>query len=429
MTRKRNVLIIVAGAVVLATLVAINLGVKRGKDVDVEVAKVTRRDVSKVVTASGEIQPKRLVNVSANTIGKVTKLAVVEGQRVEKGDFLLEIDAAPYESQVEQLTAAVRGAEASVQLEDAALAKAEDDYARAVQLQEGGFMSDSELKTASSSLAIARARARSAREQLAQARASLKRAQHDLRQVHIEAEMSGVITALNVEEGESAIMGTINNPGTVLLTIADLAEMEAEVKVDETEVVHVRVGQAATVRLDAQPDTTFRGIVTEVGNSALRTQVGLGQESVDFKVVIGIQDSIPDIRPGLSASVDIAVAEEKRVLAVPIQCLTVRDPERLARERRRGDRRDEAAEPDRAAADTAATDDEPRDIEGVFVVADGVARFRPVRVGIAGQSHFVVLSGLAEGDQVVSGPFKIIGEIRDGQAVKIKKDADRKRRS
>ncbi|HXV14230.1 MAG TPA: efflux RND transporter periplasmic adaptor subunit, partial [Candidatus Krumholzibacteria bacterium] len=340
MTRKRKVLIAVAGAVVLAALVGINLSAKRGKSIEVEAAKVGRRDVSKVVTASGEIQPKRLVNVSANTIGKVTKLVVVEGQRVEKGDFLLEIDAAPYESQVEQLAAAVRAAEASVQLEDASLLKAEYDYERAVQLSEKGFMSENDLKTATSSLDIARARARSSREQLAQARASLKRAQHDLRQVHIVAEMSGVITALNVEEGESAIMGTINNPGTVLLTIADLAEMEAEVKVDETEVVHVRVGQAATVRLDAQPDTTYRGVVTEVGNSALRTQVGLGQESVDFKVVIAIQDSIPNIRPGLSASVDIAVAEERQVLAVPIQCLTVRDPERLARERVRGGRKD-----------------------------------------------------------------------------------------
>ncbi len=428
MTKKRKVLIAVTGAVVLATLVGINLNAKRGQRVEVEAASVARRDVSKVVTASGEIQPKRLVNVSANTIGKVTKLAVVEGQRVQEGDFLLEIDAAPYETQVEQLSAAVRAAEAAVQLEEASLVKAEDDYARAVKLHEGGFMSESELKAAKSSLDIARARARSAHEQLTQARASLKRAQHDLRQVQIEAEMSGVITALNVEEGESAIMGTINNPGTVLLTIADLSEMEAEVRVDETEVVHVRIGQTAAVRLDAQPDTTYRGIVTEVGNSALRAQVGLGQESVDFKVVIAIQDSIPDIRPGLSASVDIAVAAEKHVLAVPIQCLTVRDPERLARERRRGARGDADAA-DTAAADTSAAEDKPRDIEGVFVVENGVARFRPVRVGIAGQSHFVVLSGLSEGEKVVSGPFKTIGDIRDGQAVKIKQDAERKRRS
>jgi HlyD family secretion protein len=157
--------------------------------------------------------------------------------------------------------------------------------------------------------------------------------------------------------------------------------------------------------------------------------VGLGQESVDFKVVIAIRDSIPNIRPGLSASVDIAVAEEKHVLAVPIQCLTVRDPERLARERRRGNRKRDEAAADTAVVDTAATDQKPRDIEGVFVVENGVAHFRPVRVGIAGQSHFVVLSGLAEGVQVVSGPFKTIADLRDGEAVKIKKDSERKRRT
>jgi HlyD family secretion protein len=353
---------------------------------------------------------------------------VVEGQRVKKGDFLLEIDAAPYENVVEQLVAAVRGAEASLQLEQAALQKAQYDYDRAQQLGEKGFMSDTELKDAKASLDMASARVRSAEQMNLQAQANLKKARHDLKQVRIEAEMSGVITALNVEEGESAIMGTINNPGTVLLTIADPSEMEAEVRVDETEVVRVRTGQKATVRLDAQPDTTFRGVVTEVGNSALRAQVGLGQESVDFKVVVAIEDSIPSIRPGLSASVDIAVAEEKHVLAVPIQCLTVRDPERLADERRRGQHK--KAEPaDSAAADTTDSDDRPREIEGVFVVENGVAHFRQVRVGIAGQSHFVVLSGLAEGDQVVSGPFKTIGELRDGQAVKIKKESERKRRS
>jgi HlyD family secretion protein len=427
-TRKRKIFIVAVGAVVLAALLAINLGSKRGQRVEVEAAKVGRRDVSKVVTASGEIQPKRRVDVSATNIGRVTRLAVTEGQRVKKGDFLLEIDAEPYETTVEQLQAAVRGAEATRELESAALRKAEYDFERARQLSEKGFMSETEMKDAQASLDMARARVQSAEEMHAQALANLRRARHDLRQVRIVAEMSGVITALNVEEGESAIMGTINNPGTVLLTIADLSEMEAEVRVDETEVILVRAGQDATVRLDAQPDTTYRGVVTEVGNSALRVQVGMGQESVDFKVVVAINDSIPNIRPGLSASVDIGVAKEKKALAVPIQCLTVRDPARLAREKRRGQKNDAQAG-DTSAADTASSDDKPREIEGVFVVADGVAHFRPVRVGIAGQSHFVVLSGLKEGEQVVSGPFKTIADLKDGQAVKIKKESERERGS
>jgi HlyD family secretion protein len=415
-----------AGALVLVVLVALNLRSKNRARTEVQVTAVTTRKVSKIITASGEIQPKRRVNVSASGIGKVTRLAVKEGDYVEEGDFLLEIDAEPYESSVDQLQAMVRGAQASVELEQAALKKAEYDFERARQLSEKGFMSDTDLRSAASALEMAQARARSAVESLAQAEASLKKARHDLRQMRITAEMSGVITTLNVEAGESAIMGTLNNPGTVLLTIADLSEIEAEVRVDETEVGLVNPGQPAVVRLDARPDTTFKGVVTEVGNSAIRAQAGLGQESVDFKVVVALQEEIPNVRPGLSASVDITVAEEKDALAVPIQSLTVRDEARLQRERRRGAKKDEAAAADTAAADTAAADtaasadEKPRDIEGVFVVENGTARFHRVRVGIAGQSHFVVLSGLARGDQVVSGPFKVIGDLKDGEAVRIK---------
>ncbi|MDH4035980.1 MAG: efflux RND transporter periplasmic adaptor subunit [Candidatus Krumholzibacteria bacterium] len=422
MTRRRKVLLVAGGAVVLAVLVGVNLR-SRGSAVEVQVTEVGRRDISRVITASGEIHPRRRVNVSANAIGKVTRLAVKEGDRVRKGDFLLEIDAEPYESAVDQLTAAVRGARAALDMEKASLTKAQDDYERAQQLHEKGFMSDGEFKTATSTLEVAQARQRNATETLAQAEANLRKATHELRNVHITAEMSGVITALNVEEGESAIMGTLNNPGTVLLTIADLSEIEAEVRVDETEVVLVRTGQAAEVRLDAHPDTTYHGVVTEVGNSAIRAQVGMGQESVDFKVVVAIRDSIPDVRPGLSASVDITVAHVDDALAIPIQCLTVRDQERLDRERRRGRGGNGAP-----AADSSVTGAEEarRDIEGVFVVENGIATFREVRVGIAGQSHFEVQGGLQEGATVVSGPFKTISDLVDRSRVKVQKDRTRR---
>jgi HlyD family secretion protein len=428
-SRKRKGILFGAAGLVLVALVLANLKSQRGHRVDVQAATVTVRNVSKIITASGEIQPKRRVNVSAQAIGKVTRLAVKEGDHVDKGDFLLEIDAAPYESSVAQLQAAVRGAEATVEMENAALVKARDDFRRAEQLFAGGYMSDTEFKNAKSNLDMTEARARSANEQAMQMRASLRKAQHELGQMRITAEMSGVITALNVEEGESAIMGTINNPGTVLLTIADLSEIEAEVSVDETEVIMVKPGQPAVVRLDAQPDTTFHGVVTEVGNSAIRTQAGMGQQAVDFKVVVALQDRIPDIRPGLSASVDITVAEEKAVLAVPIQSLTVRDEARLAKERSRGKagKKKGGVVADTASADTTGGEDRPRDIEGVFVVDRDVATFRPVRVGIAGQSYFVVKSGLKKGEKVVSGPFKVIGELRDGERVRIKEEKEEKK--
>jgi HlyD family secretion protein len=426
---KRKVILIGSGVVVLVVLVLANFKAREGRRTAVQVTAVATREVSKVITASGEIQPKKRVNVSAGAMGKVTRLAVKEGDHVNKGDFLLEIDATNYEASVSELEAAVRGAEASVELENAAVQKAQDDYDRAHELSEKGYMSDTDMKSAKSSLDMAHARAKNANETLVQTRSSLTKAQHDLKQMRITAEMSGVITGLNVEEGESAIMGTLNNPGTVLLTISDLSEIEAEVRVDETEVVMVKPGQPAVVRLDARPDTTFKGIVTEVGNSAIRSQAGLGQESVDFKVKVALQDEIPNVRPGLSASVDITVAREKGVLAIPIQSLTVRDEARLKRERSHGKKSAQkgAAMADTATADSSATDVKPKDIEGVFVVAKEVAHFRPVRVGIAGQSHVVVTSGLAKGEQVVSGPFKVIADLKDGERVRIKQEKEKEK--
>jgi HlyD family secretion protein len=407
----KKVLIIGGGAIVIAVLVLLNLRSDRRSRTEVQVAEVERRDVEKIVTASGNIQPRRRVNVSASAMGKVTRVAVEEGDTVAKGDFLLEIDPIAYATSVEQLEAAARGAAASLELEQANLKKAEYDHARARELRAKDFLSEDELRDAAVALDVARARVKTAMEQLSQTRANLAKARHELSQVRITAEMSGVIVALNVEEGESAIMGTLNNPGTVLLTVADLAEMEAEVRVDETEVVFVAPGQPATVRLDAFPDTTFRGEVREVGNSALRAQAGMGQESVDFEVVVTIRETIPDIRPGLSASVDITVAEARDALAIPIQCLTVRDERALDR--------DASAGGDGAAASDSLDGD--RDVEGVFVVEDGVARFRRVSVGIAGERHFAVAWGLEEGEQVVSGPFRAIAELRDGDPVKVEK--------
>jgi HlyD family secretion protein len=420
----RKLLVISAVIVVLAALVFFNIRSGRKSRAEVTVSEVARRDITRQITASGNIQPRKRVNVSASAIGKITRLAVEEGDHVETGDFLLEIDPTPYRSAVDQLRAAVRGARASLDVEIASLEKAKYDYEKTLELSKKEFVSADELRDAQIAVDIAEARVESARETLAQHEASLAKAQHELDQIRITAEMSGIITALNVEEGESAIMGTMNNPGTVLLTIADLSEMEAEVSVDETEVVFVEAGQDASVTLDAFPDTSFAGVVSEVGNSAIRGQLGFGQESVDFKVVVTITEAIPNIRPGLSASVDITVARAENVLTIPIQCLTVRDENALARSRRLHRRQSGDKEGAEAPADTAADESEEesqKDIEGVFVVADGTAEFRRIGVGITGQKYFEVETGLTEGESVVSGPFRVIGELNDGDAVKIRK--------
>lgn len=406
--------IILAGvAVVIALFIVLNLS-RGGSKIEVQTARVERRDITKTVSASGSIQARRQLDVSASAIGKITALEVAEGDVVSEGDFLLEIDPTAAESGVEQLEASIRAAAANLEMEKANLEKAGYDLGRIEALFEQELVSEEEIKNARYQADVARARVRSAEETLSQYRANLRKAKHDLREVRITAEMSGTITALNVEEGESAIMGTLNNPGTVLLTISDLSEIEAEVLVDETEVVFVEVGQPARITLDAFPKTPFRGVVTEVGNSAIRSQIGLGQTSVDFKVVAGVRDTIPDARPGLSASVEIDVAEAPGALAIPIQCLTLR---------KTGGAGESPGTPVETA-DTVVTTgarggEAAEEVEGVFVVTGGRAVFRPVDVGIAGSSYFEVLAGLEEGDEIVSGPFKAINELKDGDPVKV----------
>jgi HlyD family secretion protein len=417
----KKVLIVSAVVIVIALLVIVNIK-REGSKVEVEVTEVKKRNITKVVTASGRIQPKRKVNVSASSIGKITKLSVKEGDRVKKGDFLLQIDPTDYQSVVDQLEASIRAAQATLDMEQANLRKSEIDLERAQTLREADVVSDEELRTARLNVEVFQARVKSAREGLAQHRANLKSAAHDLSEVRIVAEMSGIITELNVEEGENAIMGTLNNPGTVLLTIADLSDIEAEVEVDETEVVFMEVGQTAVVNLDAYPDSSFAGVVTEVGNSAIRTSVGLGQSSVDFKVVIAVKDVIPNVRPGLSCNARVEVAKEESVLSVPIQCLTVR---------KRSDLEGSAAESSGDDEETAevgedeTTDDD--DVEGVFVLDGGKVTYRAVKLGIAGSIYFHVKDGLAEGDVVVKGPFKAINELEDGDPVKSKEKTPEKK--
>ncbi len=425
--------LIVAGvAVVIAVFVVLNL-LRGGSEVEVQTEKVKGRDIAKTVSASGNIRSKRQLDVSASAIGKVTALAVREGDKVEQGQFLLQIDPTGYESIVDQLEASIRSGEAAHEMEKANRTKAEYDLAKIENLYEKQLVSEEELRNAKLGVDVSNSRVKSAEENVTQQRANLKKARHDLREVRITADIPGTITTLNVDEGESAIMGTLNNPGTVLLTISDLSQIEAEVLVDETEVVHVKVGQPADVTLDAHPDTSFKGVVTEVGNSAVRSQLGLGQTSVDFKVVVAVEDSIPNVRPGLSANVDIEVATVKDALSIPIQCLTLRRSSELKSEEEaaRADSAevDDDVEGEDAEGEGEGKEKEKDEIEGVFVVKDGKAVFTPVVVGIAGSSYFQVTSGLSERETIVSGPFKAINELKNGDPVKLAKKSAANKKS
>jgi HlyD family secretion protein len=412
---------IVLVVVVVAVLVAVSV-LRRDQRTPVDATEAELRDLTAVVSASGTIQPQRNVDVSANVIGTITHLAVVEGQQVQLGDLLLEIDPTEYRSAVEALEAGVRTNRANLQLAEASLAKARQDFRRQEELFREGLSSEEQLTAARTSLEVEKARVESARHTLEQVQANLEKARYDLGKVTIRAPMAGRVTRLNVEEGENAIMGTLNNPGTVLLTIADLGTMEAVVEVDETEVVQVRLGQPASVEIDAYPDEDFPGRVSEIGNSPIRA--GGNQQAVDFEVKV-VLDQAPDtIRPGLTAKARITVAEREQAVAVPLGAVTARDwplrQDQIA-ELKGGDAeaRDEALEDLGFAAEAQPDEVEREEREGVFVIRDGFVKFVPVELGIAGEEHFEIVSGLDAGERVVSGPFRVLRELEDGAPVRV----------
>lgn len=417
MTRKHWIAIGVV--VVVVVLVLINLKAKGGKELPVQVEEVLRKDLEMIISASGSIKPKRQIDISASSIGKVTKVAVKEGDYVDQGQFLLQIDPIQLETTVDRLVAAVESARAGERQAKYQLSQYESDLERAERLFKQGYLTDKEVKDATTARDVGVANLEASRQLVRQQEAQLSSARHNLQEVTIEAEMAGIVTRLNVEEGEIAIMGTLNNPGTVLMTVADLSTIEAEVEVDETEVVSIETGQSAKVTLDAFPDTSYAGIVTEVGNSPILSSSVSGQQGVDFKVVITVTDTIPNVRPGLSADSEIIAARAENGLAIPIQSLTVRQKKDL---------KGAVVEPDSSSADSTDVkeDDEDSEIEGVFIVVDGKAEFRQIKIGVAGQTHFEVISGLEEGDKVVSGNFRAIRDLRDGQRVKVTTKAEKK---
>jgi HlyD family secretion protein len=417
---KRKHWLLIAVAVVVIVLILVNLRARRERGLAVQVEEVQKRDISMVISASGSIRPKRQVDVSASSMGKITRVAVEEGQRVEKGQFLLQIDPIQLESLVLQIEASLEAARSNERQAYAQLEKAKNDLDRTLKLYERGWRTDQEVDAVRAAHDIAVANHEAAQHQIAQQGATLKSARHNLEEVTIEATMDGIITRLNVEEGESAIMGTTNIPGTVLMTIADLSTIETEVEVDETEVVHIKLGDLAMVTLDAFPDTSYAGRVTEIGNSPILSTSATGQQGVDFKVVVTITDTIPNVRPGLSADTEITVAERAGAPSIPIQSLTVRRENDLkGRDKGNEEQADSTGPEDPEAGN--------REIEGVFVVEGGRAHFRPVEVGISSQKYFEVVSGLEVGEKVVSGNYKAIRDLRDGQLVKVSKSEDKEK--
>jgi HlyD family secretion protein len=436
MTRKKvviGVLIVVAlGAIAYA-----NLNFKRTPGVEVNTEKIAKRDLEAVVSASGKIRPKKSVNISADTMGKVVGLAVNEGDLVVAGQFLLQIDPRNLQTQVNRSGASLAAAqsqlaETRVAVENAKtnLKVAQDNLERQRELIKSGLTPRETLDRAESDvklrMADVTAREQSVKTQetrIKQEEANLENAQYDLNKVRIVSPIAGIVTRRNIEEGETVVMGTMNNAGTVLLTIADLSVIETEVEVDETDIPFIKLGQPAVVTIDAIPDKKFTGKVTEVGNSAIQaTGAAAATRATNFKVVVTLDETIPDVRPGFTCTAVVTTAKRQQVVSVPIQATLVREmvvnaDGSLVRE--------PPPVPGQSAARRTAAPAElkpgqtRKEIEGAFLVADGKAVFTPIKTGIAGEKYFEVLSGLKEGDEVIIAPFASVRLLKDGDAVKV----------
>lgn len=400
---KRRTKIIVAVVVILA-IAGIAFASIRGQKKEgtpVTFGKVERADLTSKVSANGRIDAQRKVDLSANVMGQIVNLAVREGDVVKKGDFLLQIDQ-------KQLAASAQGAEASMralfsdrEASRATLAEAQLNFERAQSNFAGKIIPQAELDRARTALDSARASVSAIEQRIEQSRANLAAARDTLSKTTMTAPMAGIITALPVEEGEVAVIGTMNNPGTKLLTIADMSAVEAVMEVDETDIPNVKVGQRATVTIDAYPNKTYGGVVTEVGSSPMSgaSVGGSGNEAINFEVKIQLDNPPAGVRPGFSASADIITGTRSKALAIPIQALVVREK-----------------------PGTAANAKTPQEEEGVYLVKDGKVQFAAVTTGLAGDSNIEITKGLSEGQQIVTGPFRAMRELKEGSKVREQKE-------
>lgn len=415
MTNRRKVIIGTGTVVLLGLLAVLAVGEDRGDAVEVRVEDVQRRDLVARVSATGHIEPKRAVDISADISGRVVQLPVEEGEDVGEGDLLMVIDPTQYEAAVQQARAALSEARARQAQARATFQQAERDAQRLERLKERtpDLVTDQEVELARTEAETQRALLQAAEHGVEQAQASLEQARDRLDKTVIRAPMSGRVTRLNVEQGETAVVGTIGTPGTLLMTISDLSVMEAVIEVDETDIPEIAYGDSATVEIDAFPNRRFSGRVTKIGNSSIRpresraaTGASGSEQAIDFEVRITLDDPPEGVRPDLSATADVITAVRSATLAIPITALTLVETETL----------------EEMPSEVVPEGTRPRprrELEGVYVVDEGVATFRPVRIGIAGESYFEVLEGLEEGDRVVSGTYQAIRDLEDGSPVEI----------
>jgi len=409
----------------------------------VTVETIQKRDLEAIVSASGKIDPKKTVNISAQSMGRVTQLAVKEGDRVKAGQFLLQIDPVNAEAAVrrdiasvagartglEQSRATLQSARAGLEVARQALKRQQELTAAGLTTRESLERAEADVEMRESDLKAREQEIKNRETQLNQQEAGLISSQHTLAQVRFESPFDGIVTRRNIEEGENVMVGTMNNAGTVLLTVADMSVIEAEVEVDETDIPFVRLGQPAKIKIDAIPDQTFTGKVTEIGNSPIQTTgTGTTRTATNFKVTVTIDGQVPEVRPGFTCTAEITTATKAKAVSVPIQSMTVREllydaQGNVIHESRPPKPRFRFGAPAAATTPAAASAElqpgqKREEKEGVFIMKDGKAAFVEVKTGISGERYLEVLTGLKEGDQVITGPFESVRGMYEGDLVK-----------
>ncbi len=386
------------------------------RGVDVRIEETQRRDLLEVVTASGNIRPRRTVNISSDVSARVAELLVDEGQDVVQGQVLLRLEPDQYEAALSRTQASLAQAQAQQTQQEANLLRTQRDLDRllALRSRDSILVSRQQIDDGHTNLDVSEATLASARHGVSQAQAAVEEATEQVSKTIFIAPMDGRVTRLNVEEGETVIIGTMNNPGSLVLTISDLSVIEVVVQVDETDVPQISLGDSATIRIDAFSNEYFSGQVTEIGNSAINppSQQSAGQQAaIDFEVVITLDETGTSLRPDLSATADIVTEMRRSVISVPIIAVTVRETESSDLNQltdRTGPGSGNSSQGENASADE----------EGVFIVVDGTVTFAPIKLGVAGQEYFEVLAGIDVGDNLVAGPYQMIRQLQDGDLVR-----------
>ena len=423
MTKKKKYILIGGGVILVGAMVAANLMRGSGDAVKVQVEEVTRERIIEKVGASGNVQPVTSVDIAANVSGKILSLGALEGDRVVMGQLLVSLDSTKYVATVEQRRAALRSAKAQQAVELATEKVVKSTTKRQKELFRKGLISESELETANGNLEVAKARFNSSKETVSQAKAFLDQVKDDLAKTKLYSPSAGTVIRINKEVGEIALGSQFQQD--IIMTIADLSQMEVLVEVDENDVVLLEEGDTTEIEIDAFRDEVFMGIVYEVANSAVTKGLGTQEQVTNFEVTIRMLRFPKMLRPGMSATVEVITNISDSTIAIPIQSVTVREPKRLERKEREEGVAIASDEPEEEAKEKSWGANDM--VEVVFVIEDDIAVMRKVKTGITGESKIEILEGVEEGEKVVIGSYRILSKtLEDGDEVKIE-DKKKKR--